>query len=91
MLPAKNDPPLNLEVPRPSFAVARPNSAFGFQTAVILPEMDHNQDGRRGDGNTEAGDDRMDYQEDMYLSEDGMVAVNEPEGVDRRNPGKLCQ
>lgn len=53
--------------------------------------MDHNQDGRRGDGNTEAGDDRMDYQEDMYLSEDGMVAVNEPEGVDRRNPGKLCQ
>ena len=75
LLPAKNDPPLNLKVPKPSFANAKSRSAFGFQVAAI-PEMDHAQDDEHQENmevDMEGSADKMDDGDDidMYVSEGG--------------------
>ena len=43
LLPATNDPPLNLHVPKPSLTNSHSHSAFGF-CAMAIPDMDHPQD-----------------------------------------------
>jgi hypothetical protein len=38
IMPAQDDPPLNLNVPKPSFAKTRSRSAFGFQSTMAISE-----------------------------------------------------
>lgn len=98
LLPAKNDPPLVLKAPKPSFAYAGHRSAFGFQAAVI-PEVDHSQDNEHQDRNMAVDMDEgavkmadpADSDDSMYT--DGAVNKTEEgamnEDVGGRDPGMV--
>jgi hypothetical protein len=71
---------LNLKAPKPSFANARHRSAFGFQAAAEpTPEINYAQDGEHRDEDMVVGmnDSANNDCDDMYVSEDGKVAMNE--------------
>lgn len=85
-MPAKNDPPLNLTAPKPSFATAKTSSAFGFQPAAT-PEVDQDSHESQAGNMGVDMDVGEDFGEDLYASDrDGMDGMNQG---DRHNSGMI--
>lgn len=82
-LPVSDDPPLNLDVPKPSFANARNGSAFGFQSRVSVtasrlsemgvPEVDDWAGAEDGEDEVRSVDADMDIDEDSHGVGLGMI------------------
>ena len=84
-MPAKNDPPLNLTAPKPSFATAKTSSAFGFQPAA--PEADQDSHESQAGNMGVDMDVGEDFGEDLYASDrDGIDGMNQG---DRHNSGMI--
>ena len=64
-----NDPPLNLNPPKPSFASSRSGSTFGFR-AMVIQDTDHPQDTIMADNVDDAN--KMD--EDAVIANEGQDA-----------------
>jgi hypothetical protein len=75
-LPVVNERPLELIIPKPSFARSHPRTAFGFQAMAPPPDTDHPQDIPMSDGVDDAMNEGADIANEGEVIDGGKLGVN---------------